>query len=343
MQAGNAQIGRTILAALTAAVLVMSMVFLLANPADAVHQSPIEVKGNANCNAATGLTEVLRLEGNELADGTYAFDVGTGSVTIDITNDKTSFDWSSTDSIAAIFVKGGNSGNLYDYRPGGATSDTGLTAPPGPQGQLQEISHITFCIPDTATTTTSTTVPEETTTTVPEETTTTVPEETTTTVPEETTTTVPEETTTTVPEETTTTIPDEVLALVFVTVDGKCVVDDGKGKGEITVTVSVDDAATVVIKDGDGDVVATVTEDTVVTVPEDDTYTWEATPAEGFEFAEDFVASGEVDIDECTPEEVKDLEVLPFTGVETEALAIIASVLSAIGLLVLLATRRVEN
>jgi len=131
--------------------------------------------------------------------------------------------------------------------------------------------------------------------------------------------------------------------LVFVTVEGECVVDDGKGEGEITVTVSVDDAATIVLRDGDGDVVATVTADTVVTVPEDDTYTWEATPNEGFEFATDFVSSDEVEIETCTPDEVKDLEVLPFTGAETEALAVIAAVLSAIGLLVILATRRVEE
>jgi len=357
MQAGTAHIGRTILAALTAAVLVMSMMFVLANPAEASHVTPTEIPGNENCNAATGLTEVLRLEDAELADGTYAFDVGTGSVTIDIEDDLTSFDWTSTDPIAAIFVKGGNSGNLYDYRPGGATSDTGLTAPLGPMGQAAQISHITFCIPDTATTTTTTedttttsvddstttTVDDSTTTTVDDSTTTTVDDSTTTTVDDSTTTTVDEDTTSTTVEDTTTTITDEVLALVFVTVDGECVVDDDKGNGVITVTVSIDDAATVVIRDGDGDVVATVTQDAVLTVPEGDTYTWEATPADDFEFAEDFVSSGEVDIEECTPTEVKDLEVLPFTGIETEALAMIAAVLSAIGLLVILATRRVED
>ena len=340
MQAGTAHIGRTILAALTAAVLVMSMMFVLANPAEASHVTPTEIPGNENCNAATGLTEVLRLEDAELADGTYAFDVGTGSVTIDIEDDLTSFDWTSTDPIAAIFVKGGNSGNLYDYRPGGATSDTGLTAPLGPMGQAAQISHITFCIPDTATTTTTT--EDTTTTSVDDSTTTTVDDSTTTTVDDSTTTTV-EDTTSTTVEDTTTTITDEVLALVFVTVDGECVVDDDKGNGVITVTVSIDDAATVVIRDGDGDVVATVTQDAVLTVPEGDTYTWEATPADDFEFAEDFVSSGEVDIEECTPTEVKDLEVLPFTGIETEALAMIAAVLSAIGLLVILATRRVED
>jgi hypothetical protein len=176
----------------------------------------------------------------------------------------------------------------------------------------------------------------------PDETTTTTIEVTTTTTPATTTTTA-EGTTTTVPAITSTTIPDQVLALVFVTVEGECVVDDGKGHGEITVTVSIDDAATVIIRDSDGNVEATVTSDAEVTVAEDDTYTWEATPAEGFEFADDFAASGEVEIEACTKDEVKDLEVLPFTGIDTEGVAVIAAVLSAIGLLVILATRRVED
>jgi hypothetical protein len=173
-----------------------------------------------------------------------------------------------------------------------------------------------------------------------------LPDETTTTTTDVTTTTTEATatTTTTIAVATTsTTIPDEVMALVFVTVDGECVVEDGKGHGEIAITVSIDDAATVVIRDGDDDVVATVTEDSVVTVPEGDTYTWEASPSEGFEFAEDFVSTGEVDIEECTPTEVKDLEVLPFTGIETERLAVIAAMLSMIGLLVGMASRRVED
>jgi len=317
MQAGNAQIGRTILAALTAAVLVMSMVFLLANPANATHVDPEPVGGNANCSTLTGLVELTRFD--PVPDGETTQD----GVTIDVYDDGTVFDWSSTVDIEAVFVKGGagGGGNLYIYDPA-ETSDTGLHALTNNQGQLAELSHITFCVPDPATTTTT----APTTTTTAPTTTTTAPT-----------------TTTTVPEETTTTVPDEVRALVFVTVEGECVVDDGKGEGEITVTVSVDDAATIVLRDGDGDVVATVTADTVVTVPEDDTYTWEATPNEGFEFATDFVSSDEVEIETCTPDEVKDLEVLPFTGAETEALAVIAAVLSAIGLLVILATRRVEE
>jgi hypothetical protein len=189
---------------------------------------------------------------------------------------------------------------------------------------------------------------DETTTTTTEVTTTTTEPTTTTTVGSTTTTeaatsTTGATTTSTITEETTTTVPEGILSLVFVSAEEECVVFDGKGQGRITVTVSVDDAATVVIRDGDGDVVATVHEDAVVTVPEDDTYTWEATPRDGFRFAEDFVATGSLDIEACTPDEVKDLEVLPFTGTSLGLAALVAGVVGMTGLLVLLATRKVED
>jgi hypothetical protein len=321
MQAGIARSnGRTFLAALTAAVLVMSMVVLFANPAEADH---IDSTGQVQSNC---------VEFQVTTTGTKSPSDYPG-VSISVTS------WADTpgDPHTVNFTISGLAANQYvdiSVKSGTTVHEAG---PYGngnhsfSNGIQQGISHIRLCVFEE---TTTTTVPEET-TTVPEETTT---------VPEETTTTVPEETTTTVPEETTTTIPDEVMALVFVTVKGECVVDDGKGEGKITVGVSVDDAATVVIRNSNGRVVATVSSDAVITVPEGATYAWEATPSEGFEFASDFVAGGEVKIESCTPkDEVKGIEVLPFTGVETEALAIIASVLSAIGLLVILATRRVEN
>jgi hypothetical protein len=59
------------------------------------------------------------------------------------------FDWTSTSLVAAIFVKGGPDGNLYDYRPDGALADTGLHAPVNDSnGKYYGLSHLTFCIPD---------------------------------------------------------------------------------------------------------------------------------------------------------------------------------------------------
>jgi hypothetical protein len=98
--------------------------------------------------------------------------------------------------------------------------------------------------------------------------------------------------------------PTEVGASILVTVEGTCEINDGLGQGEIEVTVSVTDGATVVITDSSGDVVGTFTSDGTLTVPEGATYTWEATPSEGFEFPPGFESSGSIAIDGCTPDEV---------------------------------------
>ncbi len=126
-------------------------------------------EGNENCAAATGTDQILKLEGADLATGTYLATNGE-SITVTIFDDAT-FNWSSTGLIAAVFVKGGPVGNLYDYRPDGAYSDTGLHAPVNPaNGQYYGLSHITFCEfteppTTTSTSTTTTTVPPSTTTT----------------------------------------------------------------------------------------------------------------------------------------------------------------------------------
>ena len=200
-------------AAVLAAVLAIGI-----TPALAASVDPVLVTGNADCNAATGLTQLTKIEPvtSQTKDG----------VTITVSGD--SFSWSSTVTIAAVFVKGGPDGLLYDYRPAGATGDTGLHAPTNSSsGDYYGLSHVTFCVPDGSTTTTepedttTTTQPEDTTTTTqPEDTTTTTqPEDTTTTTqPEDTTTTTqPEDTTTTTQpeaqeESTTTTTPEEVLS-----------------------------------------------------------------------------------------------------------------------------------
>jgi len=187
---------------------VIQFVAFGASPAAATHVPPIPVGYNANCEGLTGIEELLRVPSagdGVTSDGSAPVTVEGNTYTISWDfHEGNTFDWSTTGGLVlyAVFVKGGpgGGGNLYDYRPGGETSDTGLHALEAGSGYAG-LSHITFCgdVENPTTTTTSTvTVPEETTTT-----TVTVPEETTTT-----TVTVPEETTTTtvtVPEETTTT------------------------------------------------------------------------------------------------------------------------------------------
>jgi hypothetical protein len=124
----------------------------------------------------------------------------------------------------------------------------------------------------------------------------------------------------------------EVQASVLVTVDGSCTTnDDGSGTGTVTVVVSVDGGATVVIKSG-ADTIATFTEDGSVEVPIGQTYTWEATPSEGFEFPPGFVSSGTVDVVDCT-------EVLPFTGIDTERLLGLSILLLGAGVMLVVASR----
>jgi hypothetical protein len=85
---------------------------------------------------------------------------------------------------------------------------------------------------------------------------------------------------------------------VSVDVSGVCVLDGNVGNGEITVTISVDGGATVVVSDGGGPV-ATLTETGTLVVPEGASYSWTASANAGFTISGD--DSGSVDIEECTP------------------------------------------
>ena len=127
-------------------------------------------------------------------------------------------------------------------------------------------------------------------------------------------------------------VETEVLASVLVTVGGSCVLSGDEEIGQITVTISVDDGATVVIKDGNT-VIDTLTQDGVVNVSVGKTYTWEATASsdDNFEFPPGFVASGQVEVGLCS---------LPFTGLFADDLAALAIGLTLAGMLAVAASRR---
>ena len=128
-------------------------------------------------------------------------------------------------------------------------------------------------------------------------------------------------------------IADEVGASIQVTVNAECV-DGSEGDAIIDITMSVEEGATVVITDADGDVVGTLTSDGSITVPDGASYSWEATPSEGFEFPEGFESSGTITIESCTSPST-----LPFTGAGTEGLGLLASALVAFGALLLASVR----
>jgi hypothetical protein len=170
----------------------------------ATHVTPTEREGNPTCAQLVQTDGEFRLDAKDFAgDGTY----GDGVFSVDLTftyNEEVppevvSFDFTDADpDVIAVFVKGGDTGYLYQYAPP-ADADTGLVAPPGPQGQAAGISHISFCylIP----------VPTETPTVPPTETPTVPPTETPTAPPTETPTVPPTETPTVPPTETPTATP----------------------------------------------------------------------------------------------------------------------------------------
>lgn len=134
-------------------------------------------------------------------------------------------------------------------------------------------------------------------------------------------------------------IPDDVLASIVVTVSAVCEVDGDLGVGRISVGVSVDGGADVLIRNSAGDVLASVSSDAAVTVPEGATYSWEAIPNEGFEFPAGSATSGTLSVDTCS-----DLETLPFTGPENASLVWVATALVAAGLMIVhLAPRKLEE
>ncbi len=132
--------------------------------------------------------------------------------------------------------------------------------------------------------------------------------------------------------------PDEVMAAIRVTVSGSCELDGDEGEGFIDVTLSVANGATVVVRDADGDVVGTVTDDATLSVPEGATYTWSATPSEGFEFPAGFASSGSVTIERCS-----DPETLPFTGFDPMGMGLFAILLVGAGITAIYRAPREEG
>lgn len=133
-------------------------------------------------------------------------------------------------------------------------------------------------------------------------------------------------------------IVDVVGASIQVTVEGSCVTQGAEGDGVIDITMSVSEGATVVVRDDDGVVVGTFTSDGSITVPDGATYSWEATPSEGFEFPAGFESSGTITIESCSSPAT-----LPFTGPGSDGLALLAATVLGSGVLILASTRKSEG
>ena len=132
--------------AVTLAALVLCLVVLGAWEASAGHVVPTFHPGNPTCKDFNASWTELKME--PVADGDKSN--GTLTVTVAVDEDTNTFDWSSNIGIDAVFVKGGDNGNLYTYDPPAeAKSDSGLHAPLNDstpeEGDFYGLSHISFC------------------------------------------------------------------------------------------------------------------------------------------------------------------------------------------------------
>jgi hypothetical protein len=143
-------------ARLIAAGVTTGALLISAAPGMAASVSPTIIGGNPTCDdlaAATGNTGWKELKVDPPASGTYTSADGALTVTVTVSADSKSFDFTVADNelVDVAFAKGGSQGgNLYDYTPDGTNSDSGLTTPiTGGSGGAAALSHITFCyVPD---------------------------------------------------------------------------------------------------------------------------------------------------------------------------------------------------
>jgi hypothetical protein len=163
---------------------------------------PTPIAGNASCAELVPGTIEYKVEppaGGFFTDGVFS---------VTITNfTGTSFDFISNIGVDAVFVKAANGGNLYVYDPE-TFGDSNLQSVLGPNGQVQDISHISFCYDDPPTNT-PTDTPTDTPTSTATDTATATPTDTATATPTDTATATPTDTATATPTDTATATPTD--------------------------------------------------------------------------------------------------------------------------------------
>jgi hypothetical protein len=120
----------------------------LVTPAFATHVEPTLIEGNATCGELGDFTHEFKIEpvtSGDYSDPDSDFEV---TITVNDTADGPTVDFESNLGVDALFVKGGDAGNLYEYDPA-ETSDDGLHAPANPNGKWAGLSHLSFCFSDT--------------------------------------------------------------------------------------------------------------------------------------------------------------------------------------------------
>lgn len=123
------------LASLAAGALVAVSLTVVASPALAASVTPVGDSGNPTCADLFPGSSEAKIDRAPVTGDT----VGPATVTAVRGN---VFDFTSTDTVLGVIVKGGTGSayHAYDYRPGGTYADTDLTTRFG-----QGISHVSFC------------------------------------------------------------------------------------------------------------------------------------------------------------------------------------------------------
>ena len=141
-------ITRRMIIAMVAMGIVALALGYLAHPVYATHVTPTHVDGNHTCAQLGDFGHEFKVE--PVVSGTY--DDPNSDFSVEITVNDTAagptLDFESNIGVDAVFVKGGDEGNLYSYSPP-ATADTGLHAPLNASGKWAGLSHVSFCFTDT--------------------------------------------------------------------------------------------------------------------------------------------------------------------------------------------------
>jgi hypothetical protein len=140
---GNKTATRSMLALAAVSALALSMIWMM-SPVLGTHVTPTLIEGNASCGELGEYDHEFKIE--PVASGSYDDPASDFSVdiTVNDTADGQTVDFESNLGVDAVFVKGGDAGNLYVYDPA-ETSDDGLHAPANASGKWAGLSHISFC------------------------------------------------------------------------------------------------------------------------------------------------------------------------------------------------------
>jgi hypothetical protein len=119
-------------------------------PTTTVGVQPVYTAGNPICWDFRGSSNYIHAKYNvgetdptkeTFENKTYTVEGGT--ITVSNFNGKF-FDFTTNLNMHLVFVKAGNGGNLFTYNPP-VQSDTGLHGPVAPNGNVRDISHVSFC------------------------------------------------------------------------------------------------------------------------------------------------------------------------------------------------------